>query len=127
MSVVRHWLAQFGPLTSAVIALAAAVAVGISLQPDHQAGGHRPGAIVTPGPVGALVWADDFDGPAGSPPDPARWGHETGGSGFGNDELEYYTDSTSNAALDGNGDLVITARRENPAGYGCWYGSCTYT
>jgi beta-glucanase (GH16 family) len=127
MSVVRHWLAQFGPLIGAVIALAAAVAVGISLQPDPQAGDHRPGPIVTPGPVGTLVWADDFDGPAGSPPDPAKWGHETGGRGFGNSELEYYTNSTSNAALDGNGDLVITARRENPAGYRCWYGSCQYT
>jgi beta-glucanase (GH16 family) len=52
---------------------------------------------------------------------------ETGGSGWGNQELEYYTNSTRNAALDGNGNLVITARKENPAGYNCWYGSCQYT
>jgi beta-glucanase (GH16 family) len=77
--------------------------------------------------AGGLVWADDFNGPAGSPPDASKWNHETGGGGFGNSELEYYTDSTSNAALDGNGDLVITARAENPAGYGCWYGPCRYT
>ncbi|MEN3308729.1 MAG: hypothetical protein V7603_4931 [Micromonosporaceae bacterium] len=77
--------------------------------------------------VGALTWADDFNGAAGTAPDPARWVHDTGGSGFGNSELEYYTTSTSNAALDGAGNLVITARKENPAGYGCWYGSCQYT
>jgi beta-glucanase (GH16 family) len=74
-----------------------------------------------------MTWADDFDGAAGSAPDPGRWSHETGGSGNGNNELEYYTTSTSNAALDGQGHLVITARQENPAGYTCWYGSCTYT
>jgi beta-glucanase (GH16 family) len=77
--------------------------------------------------IGGLTWSDDFDGAAGSPPDASKWAHETGGSGWGNNELEYYTDSTSNAALDGNGHLVITARQENPAGYNCWYGSCQYT
>jgi beta-glucanase (GH16 family) len=81
-------------------------------------------AALTPA---ALTWADDFDGPAGSPPDGSRWGYDIGGWGWGNQELEYYTSSTSNAALDGAGHLVITARRENPAGYGCWYGTCQYT
>jgi beta-glucanase (GH16 family) len=77
--------------------------------------------------TGALTWADDFNGTAGTAPDPSKWLRETGGGGWGNNELEYYTSSTSNAALDGNGNLVITARRENPAGYSCWYGSCQYT
>ncbi|HKT05064.1 MAG TPA: family 16 glycosylhydrolase [Rugosimonospora sp.] len=77
--------------------------------------------------TGVLTWSDDFDGAAGTAPDPGKWVHDTGGSGFGNNELEYYTTSTSNAALDGAGHLVITARQENPAGYGCWYGSCQYT
>src|SRR5882724_11001724 len=58
--------------------------------------------------VGALTWADDFNGAAGSRPDPSKWTMETGGSGNGNNELEFYTNSTSNAALDGNGNLVIT-------------------
>ena len=128
MSVVRHGLTQLGAMLITIVALAAAVAVGISLQPD-QAGrrAHPHTVVIPPGPLGPLVWADDFDGPAGSAPDPAKWGHETGGNGFGNRELEYYTNSTSNAALDGDGNLVITARRENPAGYRCWYGSCQYT
>nr|WP_239088346.1 glycoside hydrolase family 16 protein [Planosporangium mesophilum] len=75
----------------------------------------------------ALTFADEFNGAAGTAPDSSKWVRETGGGGWGNQELEYYTTSTSNAALDGNGNLVITARRENPAGYSCWYGSCQYT
>src|SRR6266436_4880188 len=54
-----------------------------------------------------LVWSDEFNGPGGTAPDPARWGHDTGGSGWGNSELEYYTNDTANAALDGHGDLAI--------------------
>jgi beta-glucanase (GH16 family) len=77
--------------------------------------------------VGALTWADDFNGAAGSRPDPNKWSMETGGSGNGNNELEFYTNSTSNAQLDGNGDLVITARKENPSNFQCWYGTCQYT
>jgi beta-glucanase (GH16 family) len=63
-----------------------------------------------------LVWADEFDGAADTPPDPARWTHEIGGDGWGNQELQLYTDRTDNAALDGAGHLVITARREDLGG-----------
>lgn len=63
-------------------------------------------------PGWTLVWRDEFDGPGGSSPDPARWLMETGGDGWGNAELEFYTDRTDNAALDGDGALVITAREE---------------
>ncbi|HCT80427.1 MAG TPA: 1,3-beta-glucanase [Micromonosporaceae bacterium] len=77
--------------------------------------------------IGGLTWADEFTGAAGTPPNSSRWAYDVGGGGWGNNELEYYTTSTRNAALDGNGNLVITARRENPAGYNCWYGSCQYT
>lgn len=74
-----------------------------------------------------LVWSDEFNGPAGQLPDPSKWIRDIGGGGFGNEEHQYYTDSGSNAALDGNGNLVITARRENPNNYQCWYGRCEYT
>src|ERR1700738_4964460 len=77
--------------------------------------------------VGPQTWSDEFDGPAGSSPNASKWKFDIGGSGWGNNEREYYTASTSNAALDGSGHLVITARKENPAGYSCWYGSCQYT
>ncbi len=69
-------------------------------------------AFDRPTAAAALVMFDDFNGPAGVPPDPARWTHDTGGGGWGNDESQVYTDSPDNAALDGNGNLVITARRD---------------
>lgn len=72
------------------------------------------------------VWSDEFTGPASTPPDSTRWHHDTGGTGWGNNELEYYTDGTANAALDGNGHLVITAL-PNASGRDCWYGPCRYT
>ncbi|HEY8458061.1 MAG TPA: glycoside hydrolase family 16 protein [Actinopolymorphaceae bacterium] len=77
-------------------------------------------------PQWTLTWSDDFDGPAGRPPDRARWVAEIGGHGWGNDELQYYTDLTENAALDGNGHLVITARPDD-VGRSCWYGTCRFT
>jgi beta-glucanase (GH16 family) len=76
---------------------------------------------------GAQTWADEFNGAAGTPPDASRWKYDIGGHGWGNNEMQYYTNSTRNAAHDGNGNMVITARRENPAGYGCHYGTCQYT
>lgn len=57
-----------------------------------------------------LVWAADFSGPAGSPP-PADWVAETG-AGWGDGELQAYTDRPANASLDGEGHLRITALRE---------------
>ena len=63
-----------------------------------------------------LAWHDEFDGPAGAPPDPARWDHDTGAGGWGNGELQRYTDSTANARLSGDGTLEIVALR-TPAGW----------
>ncbi|HMU45031.1 MAG TPA: glycoside hydrolase family 16 protein [Chitinophagaceae bacterium] len=65
-----------------------------------------------------LTWSDDFDGTSGSAPDAANWSFDIGNSGWGNSELQYYTNRSSNAALDGNGNLVITARTENFGGSG---------
>ncbi|MFF9486894.1 lectin [Streptomyces sp. NPDC014676] len=75
----------------------------------------------------ALTWSDEFNGPAGSAPDPGKWTLETGGGGNGNHELQYYRNSRDNAALDGNGNLVITARKNTDTGLQCWYGACQYT
>lgn len=77
-----------------------------------------------------LIWNDEFAGPAGSAPDPQRWNYDIGGEGWGNQEWEYYTDRPENAALDGTGNLAITARAVNdPAvsGLDCWYGPCKFT
>jgi beta-glucanase (GH16 family) len=74
----------------------------------------------TTAPAGwTLTWSDEFNGAAGAI-DRSKWAFDSGGGGFGNDELEYYTDRTSNVALDGGGNLVITARAEP-------YGGRSYT
>lgn len=65
-----------------------------------------------------LVWSDEFEGEAGQLPDSEKWTYDigTGENGWGNQELQYYTDSPDNVSLDGNGNLVITARRESFGG-----------
>ena len=57
-----------------------------------------------------LVWADEFD--ADGLPDPARWRYDVGGHGWGNDELQYYTEARMANARVEDGHLVIEARRE---------------
>jgi beta-glucanase (GH16 family) len=63
-----------------------------------------------------LTWSDEFSGPAGSAPDPAKWTYDTGGGGWGNNELEYYTNSRNNSYIDGNGNLVIKALKQRIKG-----------
>ncbi|HTI97594.1 MAG TPA: glycoside hydrolase family 16 protein [Dongiaceae bacterium] len=58
-----------------------------------------------------LVWSDEFNSPDGSAADATKWDYETGGGGWGNQELEYYIAGTNNARVVG-GHLVIEARRE---------------
>lgn len=58
------------------------------------------------------MWVQDFEGPAGTPPDPGVWAHEVGGGGWGDGQRQVYTDDPRNASLDGEGHLAITARRE---------------
>ena len=74
----------------------------------------------------AVTFSDTFDGTAGSAVNSSKWTLETGDN-VNNHEREYYTSGTNNAALDGQGHLVITAKKENPANYQCWYGTCQYT
>jgi beta-glucanase (GH16 family) len=70
-----------------------------------------------PGPTNwKLAWSDEFSGSLGAAPNPANWGYDIGGGGWGNNEWEYYTDSRDNSALDGIGNLVIKAiTNTNPA------------
>jgi len=63
-------------------------------------------------PAATLAWSDEFDGPAGASPDASRWQIDTGGTGFGNNELECYTAQPGNVGLDGLGDLALTAQRQ---------------
>jgi len=65
-----------------------------------------------------LVWSDEFDG---NSLNTNNWVYDigTGSGGWGNNELQYYTNRTENVKVE-NGNLVITARKEN-------YGGMSYT
>jgi len=73
--------------------------------------GSQPPAGSPPG-FSTLVWSDEFNG---STINSANWSFETGGGGWGNNELENYTNRPENARIS-NGMLVIEARRENFGG-----------
>jgi beta-glucanase (GH16 family) len=75
------------------------------------------GATLQPPPPASykLSWSDEFNGADGSSPDSAKWTYDTGGNGWGNNELEYYTNRTQNAQIKG-GNLVITAQKETYTG-----------
>ncbi|MFJ7902030.1 ricin-type beta-trefoil lectin domain protein [Streptomyces sp. NPDC096198] len=103
-------------------ALSAVLATSVFTPAAHGA----PQTAKAPLAAQSTVFSDTFDGPAGAAPDSAKWQTETGDN-VSNHEREYYTPGNRNAALDGQGHLVITARRENPANYQCWYGTCQYT
>jgi beta-glucanase (GH16 family) len=62
-----------------------------------------------------LSWQDEFDQPDGTRPDPTKWTYSLGGGGWGNHELESYTNRVENARVE-KGNLVITARRETFTG-----------
>lgn len=64
-----------------------------------------------------LVWSDEFNGAAGAAPDSTKWTYDLGASGWGNQELESYTDSRENSFLDGKGHLVIRALRASDGKY----------
>ncbi|HEY0865257.1 MAG TPA: glycoside hydrolase family 16 protein [Lacunisphaera sp.] len=69
------------------------------------------------------VWQDEFNQPVGSGPDLMKWVHDLGDNGWGNKELQYYTDSRENSfivadpeAEDGRA-LVLKAVRTPAGGY----------
>jgi len=68
------------------------------------------------------VWSDEFNS---SSLNTSNWTNEVSGSGMGNNERQYYTNG-NNLIFNGS-TLTIQARKENPAGYSCWYGTCTHT
>ena len=74
---------------------------------EHPAQDARPGWT--------LSWSDEFTGPNGSSVDSSKWVLETGGGGWGNNELEYYTKRPENVYLK-DGNLIIKAVKEKYTG-----------
>ncbi|MFC0862863.1 glycoside hydrolase family 16 protein [Sphaerimonospora cavernae] len=101
-----RWLRR--PLVALLIAVAAVVAVAV-----------RPAVAAVPAtPSGwSLVWADDFNGSAGSLPSSTNWIIDTGHAypggpaNWGTGEIQNYTADPANVSLDGNGNLRITPIR----------------
>ncbi len=115
------------PLLLAALLFAGACgsAVSTTVQTPTEA---VPSGPALPAPSASPAWSDEFDGPAGASFDRAKWTADTGGTGFGNQEREFYTTRPENIALDGEGHLVFTARAETSApAFQCWYGPCQYT
>lgn len=75
----------------------------------------------------SLAWSEEFDGTAGGPADPRTWRAETGGGGWGNAELQYYTGGSENAFLDGASNLALVVRQPEPRLREDRYGGCGYT
>ncbi len=66
-----------------------------------------------------LVWSDEYDGDTNSLVNPEKWTYDlgTGQNGWGNNELQSYTNSPKNVSMDGQGNLVINAIKEEAGGY----------
>jgi len=62
-----------------------------------------------------LVWADEFN--YSGLPDREKWSYDVGGHGWGNKELQFYTEQRKENARVENGSLVIEARRDNWRGH----------
>jgi beta-glucanase (GH16 family) len=86
---------------------------GVADATDGGAGEDSGPSAMIPG--WTLVWSDEFNGNDGTPVDPAKWQHDTGGNNA-NHELEYYSDSLDNSQQRG-GSLVITATTDGNGGY----------
>jgi beta-glucanase (GH16 family) len=85
------------------------LAVGTCVHASAQTPAASPAAQWT------LSWSDEFNGPEGSPVDASKWVTETGGNGWGNDELEYYTNRPQNS-YQHDGNLVIKVLQEKYTG-----------
>jgi hypothetical protein len=62
--------------------------------------------------VSSVVWSDEFN--TDGAPDASKWSYETGtgDSGWGNNELQYYTNRPENVKVE-NGLLKITVKKED--------------
>ena len=57
-----------------------------------------------------LIWGDEFN--YTGEPDTTKWNYDLGGHGWGNNELQYYTNNSKNVRVE-NGNLVIEARKDS--------------
>jgi beta-glucanase (GH16 family) len=78
--------------------------------------GSAPIWAQTPAPTGwDLTFSDEFDGPAETYPNPAKWNIEVNGNPP-NSEAQAYVKSTRNVSLNGTGQLELTAYKQASGG-----------
>ncbi|MFE2691442.1 glycoside hydrolase family 16 protein [Streptomyces mirabilis] len=101
-----------GPLRRIVLAAVGTLTLAVAAVLPANASAPTP-------PAGwSQVFVDDFNGAAGSGVNTSNWQYDTGTSypggaaNWGTGEVETMTSSTNNVALDGNGNLLITPRRD---------------
>ena len=100
----------------AVYTAAFALIVTMLCFPPGGVAPYSPKAMAATDPtVWSLVWDDEFNQPDGTGVDTTKWTAETGGNGWGNNELETYTSRTQNAFISNN-TLVIKAIKETFTG-----------
>jgi beta-glucanase (GH16 family) len=81
----------------------------------------KPNPVVVPPPTPITytfeetpVWQDEFE--VAGLPDSTRWDYDTGGNGWGNQELQYYTRKDLENARVEDGHLTIEAHRKTLSG-----------
>ena len=85
----------------------------VTLENDDAYSGADSGYVTpTTYPGYSLVWAEEFDGAALNS---ANWNYETGATGWGNNELQFYRNDPGNVRVE-NGRMIITARKEQFGG-----------
>lgn len=102
-------------LMTGVAAMAAAVPL-----PRAGAQPEPPGQPLSDGPdsaPGELIFADDFDGPAGASPDRSKWFVKNFNEPVTPPILGLYRDDPRNVSLDGNGNLALRATQEGDTYY----------
>jgi beta-glucanase (GH16 family) len=72
---------------------------------------NKSGTDPAPPPPEKLVWSEEFN--YTGLPDSSKWNYDVGGHGWGNNELQFYTDKRAENARVENGNLVIEAKKEN--------------
>jgi beta-glucanase (GH16 family) len=75
-------------------------------------------AAIAADSVWVQIWSDECNGAANAAIDASKWSMVNGGGGFGNGELQYYTDRAANSYYDGAGNLVIKTMKESYSGSG---------
>ncbi len=117
--------------------LLAAMSLGACGGAGGAAGTQTPAPTPTPTPVPAtdtlavpagwqLVWSDEFD--SAGLPDTSKWAYDTGMNkqGWHNNEKQYYSGPRAENAVQRDGKLVITARKEQMTSTADWGGQ-SYT